>query len=104
MNHQDNHYIVSCRILLDIYETHLKQNLYTSVKSIHITTKPKYKGEILTKSNINQLAKSPKFHITKKCESLEQIEDVKVEQVAENSVKVNKSVSLEDLFKKFNTK
>ena len=89
---------------MKIYETQLNTNLYTSVKSIHTTTKPKYKGEILTKANIKKLAKSPKFHITKKCESLEQIEDVKVEQVAENSVKVNKSVSLEDLFKKFNTK
>ena len=86
---------------MKIYETQLNTNQYTSVKSIHTTTKPKYKGEILTKANINELAKSPKFHITKKCEILEQIEDVKV---AENSVKVNKSVSLEDLFKKFNTK
>ena len=86
---------------MKIYETQLNTNQYTSVKSIHTTTKPNYNGEILTKSNRNQLAKSPKFHITKKCEILEQIEDVKV---AENSVKVNKSVSLEDLFKKFNTK
>ena len=89
---------------MKIYETQLNTNQYTAVKSIHTTTKPKYKGEILTKSNRNELAKSPKFHITKKCEILEQIEDVKVEQVAEISVKVNKSVSLEDLFKKFNTK
>lgn len=89
---------------MKIYETHLKQNLYTSVKSIHTTSKPNYKGEILTKANINELAKSSKFHITKKCEILEQIEDIKVEQVAENSVNVNKSYSLEDLFKKFNTK
>lgn len=86
---------------MKIYETQLNTNQYTSVKSIHTTTKPKYKGEILTKANINELAKSSKFHITKKCEILEQIEDVKV---AENSVKVNKSYSLEDLFKKFNTK
>ena len=91
---------------MKIYETHLKQNLYTSVKSIHTTTKPNYKGELLTKANRKELAKSSKFHITKKCESLEQIEDVKV---AENSVNikelpVNKSYSLEDLFKKFNTK
>ena len=89
---------------MKIYETQLNTNQYTCVKSIHTTSKPIYKGEILTKANRQMLAKSPKFHITKKCESLEQIEDVKVEQVAENSVKVNKSVSLEDLFKKFNTK
>ena len=89
---------------MKIYETQLNTNQYTSVKSIHTTNKPNYKGEILTKSNRNQLAKSPKFHITKKCEILEQIEDIKVEKVAENSVKINKSVSLEDLFKKFNTK
>lgn len=86
---------------MKIYETQLNTNQYTSVKSIHTTTKPNYKGELLTKANRNELAKSPKFHITKKCEILE---DVKVEEVAENSVNVNKSVSLEDLFKKFNTK
>ena len=86
---------------MKIYETQLNTNQYTSVKSIHTTTKPNYKGELLTKANRNELAKSPKFHITKKCESLEQIE---VKEVAEDSVKVNKSVSLEDLFKKFNTK
>lgn len=89
---------------MKIYENSLNQNQYTSVKSIHTTTKPKYKGELLTKSNRNELAKSPKFHITKKCESLEIFKDVKMKEVAENSVKVNKSVSLEDLFKKFNTK
>ena len=86
---------------MKIYENSLTTNQYTSVKSIHTTSKPNYKGELLTKANRNELAKSSKFHITKKCESLEQIEDVKV---AENSVNVNKSVSLEDLFKKFNTK
>ena len=89
---------------MKIYETQLNQNQYTSVKSIHTTTKPNYKGEILTKANIKKLAKSPKFHITKKCESLEQIEVKEGVKVAENSAKVNKSYSLEDLFKKFNTK
>lgn len=89
---------------MKIYETQLNTNQYTAVKSIHTTTKPNYKGEILTKSNRNELVKSPKFHITKKCEVLKQVEMKEVEEVAEDSVNINKSYSLEDLFKKFNTK
>ena len=89
---------------MKIYENSLTTNQYIVVKSIHTTSKPIYKGEILTKANINELAKSPKFHITKKCESLEIFEVKEDVKVAENSANVNKSVSLEDLFKKFNTK
>ena len=78
---------------MKIYETHLKQNLYTSVKSIHTTTKPNYKGELLTKANRQMLAKSSKFHITKKCESLEIFEVKEDVKVAENSVNIKKSYS-----------
>lgn len=92
---------------MKIYENSLNQNQYTAVKSIHTTSKPNYKGELLTKANKHILAKSNKFHITKKCEIITQIENTEIKEVAEIPANINKSVSprsLEDLFKKFNTK
>lgn len=89
---------------MKIYENSLTTNQYTAVKSIHCETKPKYKGDLFNKSNKHLLKHDKKFHITKKCEVLEQVEVI---EVAEISAKIDKSVSprsLEDLFNKFNTK
>ena len=51
---------------MKISENSLTTNQYTSVKSIHCETKPKYKGDLFNKSNKHLLKHDKKFHITKK--------------------------------------
>jgi hypothetical protein len=88
---------------MKISENSLTTNQYTAVKSVHYETKPKYKGDLFNKtSNKHLLKQDKKFHITKKCEVLEQVIE---KEVAENSVNnENKPLNLEGLFKKFNNR
>lgn len=87
---------------MKITENSLTQNQYTAVKSIHCETKPKYKGKLLDKNLKQELKQDKKFHITKKCEVLEQVEVKEVAEISANNE--NKPLNLEGLFKKFNNR
>ena len=86
---------------MKIFENSLTTNQYTAVKSIHIDSRPKYKGNTFKQDRQNNSINHSKFHIQKKCEI---IEPTIIEKVAEISANVeNKSrYTLNDLFKKFN--
>jgi hypothetical protein len=87
---------------MKITENSLTQNQYTAVKSIHCETKPKYKGKLLDKNLKQELKNDKKFHITKKCEVLEQVIEKEVAEISANIE--NKPLNLEGLFKKFNNR